>query len=308
MADINYKHLRYFWMVGKTGSIARASELLFITPQSISGQLTELEVNFGAVLLRKVGRGLEMTEIGRQVFSYADEIFSIGNDLAAFIASKERRQRSTFRLGISDCIYRSIACDVIEPILGTESSVHLICKTGKLTNLLADLSVHRMDVVIADRPMPENVNIRAYNHHLGSSKVAIFGAESLIQKQGHQAFPQILHHANFLMPGEDYSIKNKLIQWFESNKIKPHELAEFDDSALLKLFAKRGEGFIAAPYAFAEEICSQYHVKLLGIVDSVVEHLYAITTERRISHPAMISILESTNMVYSNNAQGQGVS
>lgn len=300
MAEINYKHLRYFWMVGKTGSIARASEQLFITPQSISGQISELEGSLGVVLLRKLGRGLELTDIGRQVFNYADEIFSIGNDLAAFIENKNHGKKNIFRLGISDCISRTIASSVIEPILSLDKSIHLTCKAGKLTNLLSDLSVHRVDAVIADRQMPDCLNVRAYNHHLGSSPLGVFGTKGLIAAHDDAAFPQLLNHANFLMPGEDFMIKNKLIQWFEKHKIHPNIVAEFDDTGMLKLFGQRGDGFFVAPHAIADNICSQYNVEAVGVIDAVEEHLYAITTERRIKHPAMVSIMHSTNDLLKN--------
>lgn len=300
MAEINYKHLRYFWMVGKTGSIARASEQLFITPQSISGQLAELEDNLGVILLRKVGRGLELTEMGRKVFNTADEIFSLGNDLLMLIQNKNIVKSHPFRIGIADCVSKSIACRVIEPVLKLENEIRLTCKEGKFTNLLSDLSVHRLDLVIADRSMPTNLNVRAYNHFLGESKLAIFGTRSLIESQKSTTFPQILNNADFLLPGDDFAFKKKLIQWFESNKVYPHIVAEFDDSALLKSFGQRGVGFFAAPYAIADYICTQYEVEVVGSIESLFEQLYAITTERRLTHPAMTSIIKSTTEIYSS--------
>jgi len=298
LAEINYKHLRYFWMVGKTGSIARASEQLFITPQSISGQLAELEDNLGVILLRKAGRGLELTEMGRRVFNYADEIFSLGSDLLILIQNQEQVKSQPFRIGIADCVSKSIASRVIEPILELENRIRLTCKEGKLTNLLSDLSVHRLDLVIADRAMPTNLNVRAYNHFLGESKLAIFGTRSLIESQKSTAFPQILNNADFLLPGDDFAFKIKLIQWFESKKIYPNVVAEFDDTALLKSFGQRGVGFFAAPYAIADYICTQYDVEVVGSIDSLFERLYAITTERRLKHPAMTSIIKSTTEIY----------
>lgn len=298
MTEINYKHLRYFWMVGKAGSIARASEQLCITPQSISGQITELEQNLNIVLFRKVGRGLELTDMGRKVFNYADEIFSLGSELSEFIRNAEQKKTDVFRIGIADCIAKSIATKIIQPIFTLEDSMRLICKEGKLDNLLSDLSVHKLDVVIADRPMQTNLNVRAYNHVLGRSILGVFGTKRLMQKYGDLAFPQLLNKANFLMPGDDFAFKSKLIQWLELNKIYPNIVAEFDDSALLKSFGQLDVGFFPAPHAIADYVCSQYKVELVGTVNSVFDQLYAISTERRIKHPAMLSIIKSTAEIY----------
>ncbi len=301
MAQLNFKHLRYFWMVGKTGSIARASEQLFLTPQSISGQLAELEDSLEVKLFRKVGRGLELSDMGRKIFGYADEIFTLGNELLKLTQNEDAVQSQPFHIGIADSVAKSIVYRVIEPILKLDNSIRLICKEGKLTNLLSEMSINRLDLVIADRPMPTNLNVRAYNHFLGESKLAIFGTRNLIEEHAGATFPKILNNANFLIPGEDFTIQKKLIQWFESKKVYPHIVAEFDDSALLKSFGQGGAGFFAAPNAIAEYICKQYEVEVVGLVDTLSEQLYAITTERRLTHPAIIALIKSTAEIYSRD-------
>lgn len=301
MADLNFKHLRYFWMVGKTGSIARASEQLFITPQAISGQLAELEESLNVKLFHKVGRGLELSEMGRKIFSYADEIFTLGNELLRLTQNKDAVQSQPLHIGIADSVVKSIAYRVIEPILKFDNSIRLICKEGKLTNLLSEMSINRLDIVIADRPMPTNLNVRAYNHFLGESNLAVFGTKSLIQQHAGNIFPYNLNKANFLIPGEDFAIQKKLIQWFESAKVYPHIVAEFDDSALLKSFGQSGAGFFAAPSAIAEYICKQYEVEIVGQIDTLFEQLYAITTERCLKHPAIVALIKSPSEIYSGN-------
>jgi len=293
MAEINYKHLRYFWMVGKLGSIAKASQKLFITPQSISAQIAELETNFGGILLRKVGRGLELSILGRQVFNYADEIFTIGSELSSFIENKQLPHRKVFRIGISDCISRSVALSVIKPVFEKDYEIYLNCKQDKLSNLLSDLSVNKIDAVISDREVPENLNISLFNHNLGSSQLAIYGKKELIEKQGSATFPELLNNANFLMPGDRFLFKDMLIKWLESNKINPNVIAEFDDSALIKLFGQRGDGFFVASHSLSDFICSNYNVELVGVIDSVFEKIYAITTERQLKHPGMLKIIKS---------------
>lgn len=306
MSSLNYKHLRYFWMVAKTGSIVRASEQLYCSPQSISGQLGELENSLGVQLLKKAGRGLELTEMGRKIFSYADEIFSLGTELLEVAHQQPVKKSTPFRIGITDSVAKSIAYQVIEPVLHLDEPIRLICREGKLASLLSEMSVNQLDLVIADRPMPANLNVRAHNHLLGESKLAIFAAKSLIEtysktySESKQAaiFPYHLHGAPFLLPGEDFTYQKKLIVWFEAKKIYPTIVGEFDDSALLKSFGQAGAGFFAAPLAIADYICRQYAVEQVGHIDTVTEQLYAITTERRLTHPAVIAIVKATANIF----------
>ena len=306
MSSLNYKHLRYFWMVAKTGSIVRASEQLYCSAQSISGQLGELENSLGVQLLKKAGRGLELTEMGRKIFSYADEIFSLGTELLEVAHQQPVKKSTPFRIGITDSVSKSIAYQVIEPVLHLDEPIRLICREGKLASLLSEMSVNQLDLVIADRPMPANLNVRAHNHLLGESKLAIFAAKSLIEtysetyietKQA-KTFPYHLHGAPFLLPGEDFTYQKKLIAWFEAKKIYPTIVGEFDDSALLKSFGQAGAGFFAAPLAIADYICRQYAVEQVGHIDTVTEQLYAITTERRLTHPAVIAIVKATANIF----------
>lgn len=297
MSSLNYKHLRYFWMVAKTGSIVRASEQLYCSAQSISGQLGELENSLGVQLLKKAGRGLELTEMGRKIFSYADEIFSLGTELLEVAHQQPVKKSTPFRIGITDSVAKSVAYKVIEPVLHLDEPLRLICREGKLASLLSEMSVNQLDLVIADRPMPANLNVRAHNLLLGQSKLAIFAAKSLIDAyiKANQAasFPYNLHGAPFLLPGEDFTYQKKLIAWFETQKIYPNIVGEFDDSALLKSFGQAGAGFFAAPQAISAYICAQYAVAEIGHIDAVTEQIYAITTERRLTHPAVKAVVQA---------------
>ena len=299
MKNLNFKHLRYFWMVGKTGSIVSASEQLNLSPQSISAQLGDLENNLGVQLFRKLGRGLELTDIGRRIFSYADEIFSLGNELLEVAQDQEVRKNIPFLIGITDSVPKSVAYRVIEPVLHIDAPIRLICREGRLADLLSEMAVNQLDIVIADRPMPTNMNVRAYNHLLGESRLAIFATKKLLEIYQELSFPDILHNAPFLMPGADFAFQKKLITWMETKKIYPNIVAEFDDSALLKSFGQAGAGFFAGPDAITDYICRQYEVEKVGNIDTVTEQLYAITTERRLTHPAVISIVKATAEVFS---------
>ncbi len=289
MAALNFKHLRYFWMVAKTGSIARASEQLHLTPQSISGQLSEFESVLGVALFRRAGRNLELTDAGRRILSYAEEIFTIGDELLDVLRDQNVRAALPFRVGIADSVSKSIAYRLIEPALKLPEPVRLICREGRLAPLLSDLSIHRLDMILADRPMPTNLNVRGYSHLLGESEMRVFATRRLAKTHSRN-FPQELNDAPFLLPGEDVAIRTKLIQWFEESNLRPRIVGEFDDSALMKAFGKGGAGLFVAPGATRDHVCEQYQVVEIGRIDSVVEQLFAITTERRLTHPAIVAI------------------
>lgn len=292
MAGINYKHLRYFWMVAKSGSIARAGEQLHLTPQSISGQLRELEENLGAELFRRAGRGLELTETGRQVLTYAEKIFALGDELVDSLREQPAKSVRRFRIGIADVVPKSIAYRLIEPALHLAEPVRLVCREGRLASLLAELAVHRLDLVIADRPMPSNLNVRGYSHFLGESGMTVFAADALLPGLSGD-FPALLDNAPFLLPGEDVVVRPPLLQWFEAQGVRPRIVGEFDDTALLKAFGQAGAGLFVAPTAIAAYVQTQFRVKALGRIDSVKEQLYAITTERQLTHPGIVAISEA---------------
>ncbi|MCX8086474.1 MAG: transcriptional activator NhaR [Rhodocyclaceae bacterium] len=289
MATLNFKHLRYFWMVAKHGSIARASEVLHLTPQSISGQLSEFEDTLGVELFRRVGRRLELTEVGQHMLGYAEQIFALGDELLESLREGVRPQSVPFRVGIADSVPKMVAYRLVEPTLATREPIRLICREGRLATLLADLAVHRLDMVIADRPVPENLNVRGYAHFLGESGISVFGAASLAAN-ARAAFPACLDGAPFLMPGSEVALHARLLRWFEDQRLKPRIVGEFDDSALLNAFGQAGAGFFAAPTAIEAFIARQHEVEVLGRIDVVREQIYAITTERKLTHPLIAAI------------------
>lgn len=289
MPTLNYKHLRYFWMVAKSGSIARASEQLHLTPQSISGQLSEFEATLGVDVFRRVGRGLELTATGQRMLSYAEQIFSLGDELLVSIRDDAHSQSVTFRVGIADSVPKMVAYRLVEPSLALDEPVKLICREGRLTTLLADLAVHRLDMVIADRPMPDNLNVRGYDHFLGESGVSVFGAKSLVGK-GARPFPQLLEGAPFLLPGVDVALHARLLRWFEAQRLHPRIIGEFDDSALMKAFGQAGAGYFAAPTAIESYVVRQNDVRVVGRIETVREQTYAITNERKLTHPIISAV------------------
>lgn len=289
---INYKHLHYFWVVAKEGGIARASERLHLTPQTISGQLSLLEENLGEALFNRVGRNLEMTETGRLVLSYADEIFSLGGELEEMVRNLPGGRPMVFKVGVADVVPKSIAYRLLAPALQLPEPVRIVCREGAIDSLLAELAVHQVDLVIADGPIPAGLNVRGFNHPLGDCGISFFAAPKLARKLG-KDFPQRLSGAPLLLPGEMTVVRSRLVQWFNELHLHPRIVGEFDDSALMKAFGQGGAGVFIAPTPIAKEVEKQYGVVSIGQTDEVREQFYAISVERKISHPAVSAITEA---------------
>ena len=289
---LNLKHLRYFWSVASHGSIARAADSLFVTPQTISGQLRELEEQVGAKLFQRDGRQLVMTETGRMVFSYADEMFRLGLELQDVLAGHTPGSSITVKVGVAQVVPKLLAYRVLEPVLSMAEPVRLVCQEAPLVDLLADLSVHKLDLVLADSPVNPALNIRAYNHSLGESGVTFFGTRDKAEAL-RDGFPGSLNGENMLMPGSGSALQRALESWFERRKIEPVVVAEFDDRALLKAFGERGAGVFTSPTAVEQDVVEKYGVEVIGRTDEVSERFYVISPERRIKHPAVTAITET---------------
>ena len=287
--SLNYKHLHYLWMVARAGGVARAAERLHVTPQSISGQLKVLEDRLGGNLFRKVGRKLELTDAGRVALSYAEEIFPRGEELEEALKHRRGAMPEVLRVGIADVVPKSIAFRLLEPVLRLPEPVRIVCREWRLKDLLAELAVQRLDVVIADAPMPNELDVRAYSHPLGACGVAFFAAPALA-RQCRSGFPRTLDGAPMLLPGEDAAVRPRLMQWFAAQRISPRIVGEFDDRALMHDFGQAGSGVFAAPAPLTAELRQRYGVALIGATDAVPETFYAISVERRVTAPAVLAM------------------
>lgn len=287
---MNYKHLHYFMQVAETGSVAAASRQLHLTPQTISGQIQLLGERLGGALFEKVGRRLVLTETGHLALGYAQEIFSLGSELEAVVREKARRGRTVeFRIGVADAVPKSIAYRLVEPAISVKEPVRMVCREWRLDRLLSELAVHALDLVIADAPLPPTVSVKAFSHHLGSSPIGVFAAKSL-KSRSRKPFPDCMDGAPLLMPGEDSAVGQRLRTWFKSQGLRPRIVAEFDDSALAQEFGRRGVGYYLGPAVLTEEIKARLEVEQVGVIESVEEHFYAISIERRITHPCVLAI------------------
>tara|TARA_R110002072_G_scaffold89737_9_gene201032 strand:+ start:13948 stop:14859 length:912 start_codon:yes stop_codon:yes gene_type:complete len=300
MRHLNYNHLLYFWTVAKEGSVVRAAEKLNLTPQTISGQLKMLEDTIGEALFERAGRGLAITDTGRIVEQYANEIFSLGAELTQRIKSKTPGSPSAFNIGIVNSIPKLISYKILQPGLSMEDPIKLVCFEGDLENLLADLAVHKLDMVLADRPIPTGLNVKAFSHSLGCSNLAFFGHPALISKTLKEAdkktFPDMLDGAPLIMPLHTNALRRSLEDWFEQTQITPQVIAEFDDSALLKVFGQAGTGFFAAPSVIADQVQEMYGVQKIGDINNVQENYFVISPERHLKHPAVVEITDAAKL------------
>jgi LysR family transcriptional activator of nhaA len=303
MEWLNYHHLLYFWTVAREGSIARACEKLRLAQPTVSGQLRLLEENLGEKLFAKQGRGLVMTEVGQVVYRYADEIFGLGRELQDVLKGRPHGRPQRLLVGVSDLVPKLIAYRVLRPALDMPEPVQIVCDEDTPDRLLADLAEHRVDVVLSDAPIPPSVPVKAFNHLLGTCATTLFATPRLAARY-RRNFPASLDGAPFLLPMEGSSLRRSLEQWFDSSGIRPRIAGEFKDGALMKTFGQAGVGVFTAPSAIEAEIRDHYRVAAIARIDSIVERFYAISVERKLKHPAVVTISEAAREKLFGNHSG----
>jgi LysR family transcriptional regulator, transcriptional activator of nhaA len=291
MRHLNYNHLLYFWTTVREGGIARAAEALHITPQTISGQIKLLERQLQGALFEKQGRRLVPTDLGKVAYDYAEEIFSRGLELASVLRGAVPLGRRSVTVGVSDAVPKLVTWRVLAPLMQGADPFRIVCHEGPLDSLLSDLASHRLDLVLSTSPVHPDSGIRAFSHPLGESPLAFFASRSLAAKL-RKDFPRSLDHAPFLLPTDRSANRRIIEEWFEKHGITPTIVAEFDDSALTKTFAQQGVGVFAAPVAIEHEVTQQFDVVVVGRTDDLLARFYAVSTERRIRHPAVVAITE----------------
>ncbi|MBK9069586.1 MAG: transcriptional activator NhaR [Myxococcales bacterium] len=289
MESLNYHHLRYFWVVAREGGLVPAGKVLRLSHPTLSAQIHTLEAQLGEPLFNKVGRRLVLSETGRVVFRYADEIFKLGHELVDAVGGRPVGQPMRLNVGAVDAVPKLVVSLLLRPALSLPEPVRLICHEDAYDKLLADLSLHALDVLIADAPLPTGSSVRAYSHLLGETGMSVFGAPPLA-KAYKRGFPRSLHGAPMLLPLEHVPLRRSLDQWFAKHGLVPRIVGEFEDSALLKVFGSEGVGLVVAPSAVEREIAAQYRLQLVGRIDEVRERFYAITGERKLKHPAVVAL------------------
>ena len=290
---MNFKHLHYFWVTAKAGGVMRAGEQLHTTPQTLSGQIHLLEEWLGRKLFQKRGRNLELTEDGRLALGYADQIFTLGNELETAVRQAHGGEKVLeFRVGVADSVSKSVAYRLLEPALSVGERVRMICSEGKFAELLAQLALNRLDLVIADEPMSRRINVRAFNHPLGRSTMSFFSSPGLA-KQLKGKFPACLSNAPMLIQGAHSPVRQQLEAWLTRHAITPRVVGEFDDGALMTAFGREGRGVFMVPTVMEAETMAQFGVQLIGRTEELVEEFFAVSVERRITHPCVVAITDA---------------
>ena len=291
MSDsFNYKHLYYFWVVAKEGGVSRAANKLGMAVQTVSSQVRELERSLGCELLKPAGRGLALTDAGVVAMEQADLIFQLGDELPSLVRDALSAPSVRLRVGVSDGLPKLIVHRLLLPVI-SEPRLRLLCLEGQFNDLLGDLALHKLDVVISDRPAPSSPNIKLYSHALGSSSIAWYGKPSLLQTAQHD-FPECLATLPVLLSTSHTASRDRLNHWFKQLGIRPRIVGEFEDGALLKTFGANGMGVFPAAEWVHEELLSHYAVERLGPCEGVTEQFYAIGTEKRVQHPLVQQLLK----------------
>ena len=289
---LNYHHLLYFWTVARTGTIAAASKQLHLSQPTISTQLKTLDEALGVQLFVKQGRRLVLTEMGRTVFRYADEIFRVGKELQETVSRGEVGGNTRFTVGVADVIPKLIAERLLQPAFEHVPHLRLQVHEGPLPQLLGQLALHELDVVLSDAPAGSDIKVRAFSHSLGESGTTFFAREDQAQALKRN-FPHSLHQAPALLPSQSTSARRQLEQWFNKIEIQPSVVGEFDDSALAQTFGQRGFGFFVAPSVIEQQVVKQHEVAIVGRTDEIKDRFYAISVERRLRHPAVVAVAQS---------------
>ena len=287
---LNYHHLLYFWTVAREGGVARAAEVLNLAPATISAQVKSLEAALGERLLVRSGRGLALTSSGEMVYAYADEIFSLGRELMGAVKFGMTDRPLRLQVGLVDAVPKTLASELLRPALDLERQVHLVVREGKLQDLVADLMIHRLDIILSDGRVRGAANPSVYHHEFGSCGVR-FLARPKLARSLRPGFPQSLDGAPSLLPTENTELRGALQAWFTRTGIQPRVVAEVEDSALLKDLAESGHGFIGVPELVADVVQKRHGLHKVGSTDECRETVWAISLERRLTHPAVQAVM-----------------
>lgn len=291
MDRINYHHLMYFWLVAREGSLAAAAARLRLAHPTLSGQIRTLEATLGEKLFERQGRRLVLTEMGRVVYGYAEEIFALGSELLDTVRGQPTGKSLRLVVGIAEVVPKMVAKRILDPARSREINAAIVCREDKTERLLTELGTHTVDVVLSDRPAPAGGPLRIFSHLLGECGVTFFASKALAAKFRPE-FPRSLHRAPLLMPSEPTALRRALDLWFDTKGIKPRILGEFDDLALMKAFGQDGRELFPSPTVIESAVRRQYDVEIVGRIPEVKERFYAISAERRIRNPAVIAICE----------------
>ena len=290
---LNFQHLYYFWIVAREGGISNASEVLDISPSTISAQISQLEKALEVKLFRRVGRNIHLTDVGQLAFRYAGQIFGLGRELTHALKGWDTEGPLSLHVGIADAVPKLVATKVLQPAFSVSTDIRLTCREGRPDVLLGELALHRLDLILLDAPADPGSTVRAFSRLLQDCAIAIFGTPELVRQHSH-GFPRSLEGAPVLLPTPDSSIRRSFGRWSERQGLQPKVVGEFEDGALMKAFGQIGAGLFPAPSMIAEDLRRQYGVECLGSLEGTHASYYAVTVERQLEHPAVRAICNSS--------------
>lgn len=293
---MNFKHLYYFWQVAKHNGVIRASAAIHISPQTLSGQIKLLEDDFGTALFVRQGRTLELTDAGRLALEYADEMFALSAELDQAIRQNPQGRPTEFRVGVADVLPKSLAYRLLRPAIAMPDPVRIVCREWRLDRLLGELALHRLDVVIADSPVPANIDVRAYSHKLGESGLSFLAHPALVERIT-LPFPQCLGELPLLMPGDDSALRRKVMEWLTRNRLRVKIAGEFDDAALMVAFGREQVGAFPVPTVLADEYLASGELRLVGHAEQIKIEYFALSVQRRLTHPCVVAITSSADAI-----------
>ncbi|MDX1692482.1 MAG: transcriptional activator NhaR [Ketobacteraceae bacterium] len=297
MAQLNYHHLYYFYVIAREGSIVSAAKMLHLTPQTVSGQLSAFEGYLGNQLFDRKGKRLVLNELGKMTYSYAEDIFSLGNELQQALNHQQAGHQIIFTVGVTDVIPKVFSFDLLKTCFAMEEPIRLICREGDLDSLLAELALSKVDLIISDRPLTPGSPIKAYSHQLGDTGLTFYSTKRNAKRLS-KGFPESLDQEPFLISGDKSTQRTNLMAWFNELQINPQIVAEFDDSALMKFFGQSGYGVFCTPTIIEQHVTEQYNVAIIGRTREVGEQFYGISPERKLKHPGVKHLVDNARDMF----------
>ncbi|MBN2369331.1 MAG: transcriptional activator NhaR [Vicinamibacteria bacterium] len=288
---LNYHHLLYFWTVARAGGLAAAAKELHLSLPTISVQIRRLEESLGEKLFERAGRRLALTEVGKVVYRFADEIFTLGREMVDTLEGRPTGRPLRLIVGVADVLPKIVAHRLIAPALDLPERVHVVCREASPERLLMALASQELDVVLTDAPVGADFKVRAHNHLLGESGMSFVCAPGLARRC-RRGFPRSLAEIPMLLPTENMAVRRDLDQWFAARGVRPDIVGEFEDYALLREFGASGHGVFAVPSVIERPLRRAYHLELIGRVGTVRARFYVISLERRIKNPAVAAICD----------------
>jgi LysR family transcriptional activator of nhaA len=290
MEWLNFHHLRYFFAVAREGSIARASAQLHTSQPAISTQLRLLERALGEKLFHKQGRGLALTETGRLVYGYAEQIFALGRELLDSVRDRPTGAPVRVQIGVADVVPKNLAFRLLEPLLVGPERARVVVHEDRHDRLLAALAMFQLDLVIADAPIGAGSRVKAFHHALGTSAIGVFGREAEVRAL-RSTFPESLRGHRFVLPLEDSAVRREFDSWQRGQGLQVEVVAEVEDDALARPLAAAGHGFLLAPTVLADDLARHHGLAKVADVPGVTATWYAVTVARRVDNPAAVRLL-----------------